>query len=92
MFLLEASTGSRNAPTVLPSATLIAGLPTTSSGTALHARSLGSSGYTVAGPCNYVNPAGTLVAVNCETIEAPTKKIIDVEQCYPVTRTVCSEC
>merc|ERR1712200_212380 len=27
----------------------------------------------------------------CETIEVPTKKIIDVEQCYPVTRTVCSE-
>ena len=50
------------------------------------------SGDTVAGPCNYVNPTGTLVAVNCETIEAPTKKIIDVEQCYPVTRTVCSEC
>merc|ERR1712203_594151 len=23
--------------------------------------------------------------------EVPTKKIIDVEQCYPVTRTVCSE-
>merc|ERR1712072_1244612 len=27
----------------------------------------------------------------CEAIEVPTKKIIDVEQCYPVTRTVCSE-
>merc|ERR1711935_1163219 len=27
----------------------------------------------------------------CETIEVATKKIIDVEQCYPVTRTVCSE-
>merc|ERR1712106_74207 len=27
----------------------------------------------------------------CETIEVPTKVIIDVEQCYPVTRTVCSE-
>merc|ERR1711874_172090 len=27
----------------------------------------------------------------CENIEVPTKVIIDVEQCYPVTRTVCTE-
>merc|ERR1712106_211683 len=27
----------------------------------------------------------------CENIEVPTKIIIDVEQCYPVTRTVCTE-
>merc|ERR1712106_1288450 len=27
----------------------------------------------------------------CENIEVPVKRIIDVEQCYPVTRTVCSE-
>ena len=27
----------------------------------------------------------------CESIEVPVKRIIDVEQCYPVTRTVCSE-
>merc|ERR1712106_749320 len=27
----------------------------------------------------------------CENIEIPTKIIIDVEQCYPVTRTVCTE-
>merc|ERR1712106_491199 len=26
----------------------------------------------------------------CENIEIPTKIIIDVEQCYPVTRTVCT--
>merc|ERR1712025_632931 len=27
----------------------------------------------------------------CENIDVPVKRIIDVEQCYPVTRTVCSE-
>jgi len=27
----------------------------------------------------------------CEKIEVPTKVIVDKEQCYPVTRTVCSE-
>merc|ERR1711881_693009 len=27
----------------------------------------------------------------CEKIEVPVKRIIDMEQCYPVTRTVCSE-
>jgi len=27
----------------------------------------------------------------CETISVPVKKIIDREQCYPVTKTVCSE-
>merc|ERR1712106_656786 len=27
----------------------------------------------------------------CENIEIPTKIIVDMEQCYPVTRTVCTE-
>merc|ERR1711881_499394 len=27
----------------------------------------------------------------CEKIEVPVKRIIDMEQCYPMTRTVCSE-
>merc|ERR1712128_201574 len=27
----------------------------------------------------------------CENIEVPTKIIVDMEQCYPVTRTVCTE-
>merc|ERR1712036_86770 len=27
----------------------------------------------------------------CEKIEVPVKRIIDMEQCYPVTRTVCTE-
>merc|ERR1712133_339667 len=27
----------------------------------------------------------------CEKIDVPAKRIIDMEQCYPVTRTVCSE-
>ena len=39
-------------------------------------------------PAEVCTPAFETV---CENIEVPTKIIIDVEQCYPVTRTVCTE-
>merc|ERR1711892_123972 len=39
-------------------------------------------------PAEVCTPAFETV---CENIEVPTKIIVDMEQCYPVTRTVCTE-
>merc|ERR1719471_448182 len=39
-------------------------------------------------PAEVCTPAFETV---CENIEVPTKVIVDKEQCYPVTRTVCTE-
>merc|ERR1712055_963709 len=55
---------------------------------AYHAPKHNCSVVDVVEPAEVCTPAFETV---CETIEVPVKRIIDMEQCYPVTRTVCSE-
>merc|ERR1711881_675536 len=56
--------------------------------TAYHAPKHNCSIVDVVEPAEVCTPTFETV---CEKIEVPVKRIIDMEQCYPVTRTVCTE-
>jgi len=56
--------------------------------TAYHAPKHNCSIVDVVEPAEVCTPTFETV---CEKIEVPVKRIIDMEQCYPVTRTVCTQ-